>query len=82
MTKIAYAAPNADDFVPPEFSSGINRDPVATIRSLICAVSCQCHLDCFIELTHADPELFTSSRTHVACPANPGAKTATVTARR
>jgi len=39
MTKLAYAASQAEDHVPPDYAAGLDRDPIATIRSFVCAVS-------------------------------------------
>jgi hypothetical protein len=35
MTTLRYAEADADEYVP-----GLERDPIATLRSFICAVSC------------------------------------------
>ena len=39
MTKLAYAASQDEDYVPPDYAAGLDQDPIATIRSFVCAVS-------------------------------------------
>jgi hypothetical protein len=48
ITKLEYAAEDADDFVPPENTGyyHADRDPIACIRSLIRSVGCSCPVCC------------------------------------
>jgi hypothetical protein len=38
ITNLDYVAETAEDFYPSNFLEGLDRDPIATVRSLICAV--------------------------------------------
>jgi hypothetical protein len=41
MTKLVHAQPGASDFIPADYLHGLDRDPIATVRSLINVVSDQ-----------------------------------------
>jgi hypothetical protein len=68
ITNLDYVAETAEDFVPLNFLGGLDRDPIATIRSLIHAVCV-----CFAFLCHNlpfDATLIDSRYGHLLCADN------------